>query len=61
MDLQSHKADGVLQLAQNFRIRAAETSDTNYQHKMLRTAHELEQLAAEMRNAPIASEGPPPP
>ncbi len=45
MSLQTVRADEVLQLAQNFRLRAAEAADTVYHPMMMRTAVELEELA----------------
>lgn len=45
MTLQSVRADDVLQLAHDFRLRAAEAEDTIYYRLMLRTAAELEELA----------------
>ncbi len=45
MTLHSIRADDVLQLAHDFRLRAAEAEDTIYYRLMLRTAAELEELA----------------
>lgn len=47
MGMESIKAEEVLQLARNFRLRAAEAEDAVYYSMMLRTACELE-LQAEM-------------
>jgi hypothetical protein len=45
MTFHSVRADDVLQLAHDFRLRAAEAEDTIYHRLMLRTAAELEELA----------------
>jgi len=45
MEVYTVRPDNVLQIAQDFRIRAAETRDVIYHHMMLRTALELEELA----------------
>jgi hypothetical protein len=46
MDMQTIHAAEVLQIAKDFRARAAEASDTLYRLLMLRTAMELEERAA---------------
>jgi hypothetical protein len=46
MELQTIHAAEVLQIAQDFRARAAEAGDTTYRHLMLRTAMDLEERAA---------------
>lgn len=48
MTLHSVRADDVLQLAHDFRLRAAEAEDTVYYRLMLRTAAELEELADDL-------------
>ena len=45
MPLKSVRAVEILQVAEKFRIRAAETQNTDYHHMMLRTALELEDQA----------------
>lgn len=45
MTFHSVRADDVLLLAHDFRLRAAEAEDTIYYRLMLRTAAELEELA----------------
>ncbi len=45
MTFHSVRADDVLQLAHDFRLKAAEAEDTVYHRLMLRTAAELEELA----------------
>jgi hypothetical protein len=50
MTFHSVRADDVLQLAHDFRQRAAETEDTTYYCLMLRTAAELEELADNLAN-----------
>jgi len=46
MELLTIHAAEVLQIAKDFRTRAAEAGDTLYRHLMLRTAAELEERAA---------------
>jgi hypothetical protein len=46
MELPTIHAAEVLQIARDFRARAAEAGDTLYRHLMLRTAIELEERAA---------------
>lgn len=50
MELQSVRINEVLEIAQSFRRRAAEALDTHYHSLMLRTAMELEELAAALLN-----------
>lgn len=46
MELQSVRVSEMLEVAQSLRQRAAEALDTHYHCLMLRTAIELEELAA---------------
>ena len=46
MEMLTIHAAEVLQIARDFRARAAEAGDTLYRHLMLRTAMELEERAA---------------
>jgi len=51
MALQSVRAAEIQQMAENFRVRAAETQDTVYHRLMLRTALELEDLAERLKRS----------